>query len=536
MSTNTINRIVVQAIDTLFEDSPGLFSGSDKTFFINSLQDAVTGIIGEEITLLKTEPDYEKVFLQLSQRLSQDPEWYDLIASATGGMLLRAVCAGIAYSQFAIERAVQETFLHAASSDNSIYAATRMLGVRPRRRLPAIVEVDLTRDDSVGIVIIPKLSQFTVGNIKFYNRKQITFQRGQLATTANLYQGQVVTEELTSTGQTFQSFELGLGNDSIADSDFRVLVDNEEWSVNQLGLWSIGKNATEYYETTSASKNLSIHFGNFSFGRIPARGAIIRVSYVETLGFEGNIPAADLEVSLDDDIEDVDVIGRTTSNAYGGDASKTTDYYKQLAPHHFSSKNRAVRRSDYRALATEQSGVEDALFRGQAELAPRRRSMMNVIGVTLLTTTEWSEGQFNSWARTFKEDYAIYQCDFLNIPAENNVVDITATVYCRYDADLKEVKDRLESTIGAFFEPKLGHLGFSIYRTDITDILNGRDVNNPDEKLEQTIEYVVLDNPLTDFIFEDSTKYASLGKLNLTVEYTSRGGFSGRQDLNPVIS
>lgn len=533
---NTLNKIVTTAIDTLYDSNPGLFSGQSKAFYVNALQDSVSSLIEQPVTLLTTEPDYEKVYLQLAQNLSSEPEWYDLITSATGAALLRTICSGIAFAQFSIERAVQETYLHNASSENSIFTATRMLGVRPRRRLPAVTDVDLSRDDSIGNVIIPKLSQFTVNTIKFYNREQLTFQDSQLTLQSRLYQGTVVTEELTSTGEPFQTFELGFGNSTIANSDFQVLVDDKEWQVNNLGLWNLTKDGEEYFETTSENGNISLHFGNFAFGRIPPQGSIITVKYVETLGPNGNISASNLEVTLDEEINNfIDITGFTTSNVIGGSEALDSNYYKQMAPHHFSAKRRAVRRSDYRAIATTYSDIHDALFRGQAELAPGRRSMMNVIGVTLLTEVPWTQGQFNNWGDQFKENHAIYQCDFLKIDPINVIVDVDATIFCKAEANLLEVEQELSSLIRELFRPKLNHLGYSIYKTDITDVLNGRNLAKPDEQLERLISHVILNEPTTDTVFTDKTYYASLGNLNLDIQYTSRGGFSGRLDLNPVV-
>jgi hypothetical protein len=111
--------------------------------------------------------------------------------------------------------------------------------------------------------------------------------------------------------------------------------------------------------------------------------------------------------------------------------------------------------------------------------------------------------------------------------------DISATIYCKSDADLQEVEDTLIENINKLYTPKLNFLGRSIFLSDISDVLNGRNADDPDERLEQLISYIKIDPSVSDLIITNKRYYAKLGNLNLTMRHTTRDGYSGRLDIAP---
>lgn len=532
---STISKLSTKVVDDLFNTYPNMFTGVNRSIYVNAFQVALTDVIQSEIQLSRTEPDYERIMLTLTQALSEDALWYDLLTSGTGKAILRMIASGIAYDQFAIMRAFQEAFPETASADSSIMAATRMLGVRPRRRLPARVSVTLTRPDTGTYLEVPRYSVFTVNGVKFFNREKIVFKASSLSVNAYLFQGLVRTETLESTGEPFQRFVLGDGTKTPADADVRVTVNGVEWSLIQEGPWTLERGSYQVYESTTASGDIELSFGNGDYGAVPDMSAIISVTWVETLGPLGNIDASGLPVEWEDMPSGVTVSGITTSNAEGGDYEIKSAVYRKIAPSLRASNNRAVRRSDYKAEALKFAGVKDALFRGQAELAPNRRSMMNVIGVTLLTDAPWTSTQKENFEREFQEKIGIYQLEFLWIDPTYQVQNIVADVYCKPDAPLEDVRTELIAALKELYEFRVNYLGFSIYQTDITDILNGRRASSPSEQLERAIEYVVLDTSVTkDIILTKKTEYVKLGDITLNLHYTTRNGYSGRLDLSPT--
>jgi len=533
MAVTTISKLSTAVVDNLFIEYPSLFGVASKSVYVNAFQAAASAIIGTDIALDTTTPDYERVMMTLIQELSKNNEWRDLITAGSGQALLRMISSGIAFDQYSIERAFQEAFISSASSENSIYAATRMLGVRPRRKLPAAVQVTFTRQDVATYYEIPAISKFTINNVDYFSREKIGFKSSQTSVNATLYQGLVVTEVVTSDGEPFQEFVFGDGSRSVADADVHITINSVEWEIVQNGPWTLGLSEFKYYETTRANGDVGVEFGNGDYGAIPTVNTKITITWVKTLGKDGNVTANGLVVKWTDMPTGILISGVTTTPSSGGDDEISPFEYRKTAPNLRAANSRAVRRSDYKDLAIQFSGVRDALFRGQAELAPGRRSMMNVIGVTLLTDTLFTATEFSKFDTEFKENLGIYQCEFLRIDPTPVDVSIKATVYCRAEANLNDVKATLTKGIEALFAYRRGYLGYNIYRTDITDVLNGRITDSPNESLEQQVEYVVLDTPTTDTVLVDHTYYARLISVDLTLAYTTRGGFGGRLDLAP---
>jgi len=536
MATTTISKLSVQVVDDLYTNYPTLFTGANKALYVNSIQSSINALIGKDIELSKTEPDYEAVMFQLIQSLSEDPIWYDTVISTTGRSIMRMIASGIAYDQFSIMRAFQEAFISTASSDNSVYAATRMLGVRPRRKLPSRVSVTFTRPDTGTYLEIPAYSSFSIESMNFFNREKLVFKSSSLTVSGYLYQGKVISDTINTSGEPFQKFQFGDGNRNASDVDVYLTVDSTEWTRVTEGPWQIDKNAKQYYESTAANGDIEIEFGNGDFGYIPDTSSAVVLRWVQTLGKSGILDASSLAVAWTDMPSGITVTGITTSICSGGDDEISASIYKKIASNLRGANNRAVRRSDYKAWALTYAGIKDALFRGQAELAPGRRSMMNVVGVTLLTDTTWSTQAFAKFESEFNEQLGIFQLQFLRIDPTPVVQNITASIYCTPDSILEDVKSELTIALTELYEAKINHLGYNIYLTDISDVLNGRRKASPSEKLERAVEYCVVDSSVTDLIMPSKTHYAVLGTVTLNMFYTTRGGYSGRLDLNPSTS
>lgn len=145
------------------------------------------------LQLSTVKPDFESLLLQLQLYLRSRDTWQDLQTSSTGETLMEMMAAVGALNQFAIESGARETTLVTAVRASSIYAITRMLGVRIHRKSPASVTVDLRRAETdVGVsVSIPAFTQFTVNGAKFFNRYPLMFGQGSTKAAERLYYGPI---------------------------------------------------------------------------------------------------------------------------------------------------------------------------------------------------------------------------------------------------------------------------------------------------------------------------------------------------------
>lgn len=530
---NTISKLSEKVVSDLFTEYPEMFLSVSQAAYINALQNALIDIIETDIKLGTTSPDYESVMLRLMQNLSASPEWADSITAKTSHGILRTIASGLAYGQFSIERAYQEAFLGSASSSTAIYSGVRQLGLRPLRRQPARVNVQLTRSEAVNVLTIPAYSPFTIGDMKFFNREAIIFNNNVFSVTKYLFQGVIRDDVITSDGNPFQKYTIGDGEHNASDIDVILTVDDVLWERKTDGIHLFGREKNVYEENTNLRGDIELMFGNGEFGRIPPISSQIKIKWVKTLGEDANTESSGVNVKWDETPATFTMTGITLTNIENGAERITEDIYKKIGPTLASSKGRAVRRADYKVQAALFPGVHDALFRGQAETAPGKRSMMNVITYTLLTDENWTAANHENFVAQFKEHLSIYRCEFLRadpIPVVKNVI---ATVYCTPDADLQEIEDTLILNIQALFKPRLNYLGRNMYESDISDVLNGRDEENPNERLERQIDSVVLDPTVTDTILTNGRQWVKLGTVKLNVKYTPRGGYTARLDLAP---
>lgn len=141
------------------------------------------------LKLSAVKPDFTSILLQLQLYLQSTGTWVDLQTSSTGQTLLEMMAATAAFNQFAIESAARETTLTTAARDSSVYAITRMLGVRIHRKTPASVSVQLLRDTIDTSESIATYTQFDVNGTPYFNRQALIFVTGANQAAERLYYG-----------------------------------------------------------------------------------------------------------------------------------------------------------------------------------------------------------------------------------------------------------------------------------------------------------------------------------------------------------
>ncbi len=141
------------------------------------------------LKLSAVKPDFASILLQLQIYLQSTGTWLDLQTSSTGQTLLEMMAATAAFNQFAIESAARETTLTTAARDSSVYAITRMLGVRIHRKTPAGVSVQLIRDTVDTSETIATYTTFDVNGTMFFNRHALMFVQGSNQAAERLYYG-----------------------------------------------------------------------------------------------------------------------------------------------------------------------------------------------------------------------------------------------------------------------------------------------------------------------------------------------------------
>lgn len=273
--------------------------------------------MSQTIDLSKVTPDFVNFVSALQKNLKVRDSWTDIYTEATGETLLEFAAAFGTLDQWSIERSFKEAFLGTATADTSIYAGTRMLGVRITRKLPGIQTANFKRSNTLNLptsdsLIIPKFSQMYCNtNIPFFNRTPINFKNYSInANGINIYQGQVYTKQYISDGTPFQQIIIPSTKAmAISDVDIIVTVDDVEWTIIYDGLWHYTFSDYVVADATLGNGDVILQFGNGNHGVIPPLNSVIKITYVETQGASQGLIATGSEIALATQINGYSISG-----------------------------------------------------------------------------------------------------------------------------------------------------------------------------------------------------------------------------------
>lgn len=468
------------------------------------------------LRLSSTSPDFESVLIQLQLFLNTRTTWTDILTSSTGETLMEMMAATAAFNQFSIESAARETYLGTAIRDSSIYAITRMLGVRISRKAPASMDCFLTRTNVSAFQTIPKYTQFLVNNKLFFNRHPIMFIAGSATTdTFQLYEGTVKTQSFVSDAVAFKEIYLNEPGFVVSDIDVDVSIvdlstgNSESWSSTDQGIWNADGTDKVYYDSTSGLGDVILQFGDGYHGYMPPVGSSILVTYVVTTGSVGNNGGSNLDIVMQ---ADDSVTGKTLTSITGGADEKPSSYYKILAPFLFRARSRAVTSADYKAIVSSYPGIASVTVQSQRDVAPNDLRWMNVVRICVLPelTDTFSDSQWDDFELWFKTYYhAAIKIQRYN--PTKIVVDVQVTIALKADATPDDAVPTVQTNIRSLFAKGFYTLG---KRIAVSDILEACDLDS--------IDYTDMVQPLSDYIAPDSLSYFELGTLTVNVRYSER--------------
>lgn len=483
---------------------------------------------GVPLTLSQAKPDFESLVIQLQLFLNSRATWSDLLTSSTGETLIEMMAAVGTFNQFALEVAAREGFLDSAVRESSIYAITRMLGVRIGRKSPAGCDVVLTRSgDLTYSRMIPRFTLFTVNGLSFFNRYPILFEQNSATATAKLFEGTVRVQSFAADSTAFREIYLNEPGFVVSNQDVEVLMiagsgESEVWTSIDDGIWTASSSDRVYYDATSGEGDVILAFGDGYSGSLPSIGSNIQITYIVTNGSISNNGGAAFEVAC----PQYDFVsGVTTSKMSGGADEKPASYYKSMAPHIFRAKKRAVNPMDYKAIASDYPGVAAVSVQAQKDIAPGDLRWMNVVRMCILpmeedafTDTEWEE--FKVWFK--KRCHTAVEIQ--PYKPEKKVIDIELTLALKAAAIPEEVVPQVEANIRALFTREVHTLG---KRIAVSDIMDAGDL--------ATVDYMQLQSPALDLVTDiirgkaSVLQYFEIGTLKINTRYSERASATVRR-------
>lgn len=200
---------------------------------------------------------------------------------------------------FYVEDATVEQNILTAQNPESIYGLSRLAGHDSFRGAAASGEIKLrlsvmNLDDIAGDALnIPADAKIRSNdNGLVYTLKTSNDQfRLEKSNSNYIYvpviQGEYESQTLTSTGESFQSYNV-ITKHMTDHDEIRVMVNSSLWTKYD-SLYDMKKDTQGYIVKTGITGGLDIYFGNGSFGEIPVEGASITVEYLKIDGAMGNL-------------------------------------------------------------------------------------------------------------------------------------------------------------------------------------------------------------------------------------------------------
>lgn len=355
--------------------------------------------------------DPESIYRQLYVILqsSEDEDirrvWGQALKQSTTERLLRMVVRAVEMSQYAIDRSTEERHIDTALLESSIRSILRDMEVRAMRKIPAGLNVFISRSSSVAFsYTIPAFTQFSGGGKTFYTRYPIRFEVGENVVQARVYVGEIKVDSFVSNGKDFQewlspedNFKVSDGRESykgVEYSDLIVSVSGIPVRVTEYDQWwdMIQEADKAVKDRTTIDGRCQLVFGDGNYGYLPPANTLVQVQYVLTEGSADNVGGFDSTLTMiggDGSITAYPVSsGSGTSIASarvdGGANEVPATTYRKTGPLLFASAGSAVRQKTAQAWAVNYPGIADALVLGQSKTHPNDRRYMNVLKVCLL--------------------------------------------------------------------------------------------------------------------------------------------------------
>jgi hypothetical protein len=257
---------------------------------------------------------------------------------------------------FYIEAALTELNISRARNLESIYGLSRLTGHDPTRGISSRGIIGLRLNTSASSLLNGDYVQIINGasleigqnGLTYFLKFNSDFIRLDKTTktfvNVEIVQGEKDEQSFTGSGLALQSYNLTT-KDPTDQYLVDVFVDGELWKKVD-SLYDMNNGEKTAMVKTSVNGGLSVFFGNNQFGRPPALGSRIRVTYIKTRGNAGNIGGKQLDIKFatpgtDPSGEQVDLneilsLNITRNPMFGSD-SEDPAFTRLIAPYQSNS-------------------------------------------------------------------------------------------------------------------------------------------------------------------------------------------------------
>ena len=477
--------------------SSGILSGTPTNLAVKKFRvtvtDSANATLTKELSLTVTQfavldnlsVDPGDFAAQLQQFLSTKNTWSVGLTSQTSQTLIELISAIAAFNTSKIIRAREDAFSETAQSDSALLAIATMQGTRLSRKLSAKV-IARFENSSTTQKIIPEYSVFSLADKKWFNNTAITIPAGTVGTPsqvlADLYEGDVVTKNLTAIDGDLQTWVSEENDFTVSDRDLVISItsttkNSKEYLTKTYGpLWDYkSSNAVKAFaDKTLSDGRALILFGNSIYGYKPSSGTKITITYAVTSGAEANgFPTSGLLISPVKSEYSVNLKITAITDSSGGVDELSPILYKNFSAGVYGTFDAAVTKDQFVNIAFNYPGITDAVVQSQRDIDPTQLKFMNVIRVSALgvydSNTPDKQKSINSYldyikSKSLFSGYLVWQ-EPISVKR-----DVSLRVYCfNAVSSLGDVKKSVENSIKNLFgtPPRPGILMTDFYQSDL---------------------------------------------------------------------
>jgi hypothetical protein len=278
-------------------------------------------------------------------------------------------------------------------------------------------------------------------------------------------------------------------NFRVSDQDVKVAINAATVDKSFGGLWNF-KGLEAYADSTLSDGRLIIQFGSRNYGVVPGINDIVKITYTVTTGAAVNgASLAGTKATLPNNSS---LAITFVANPSGGADEKSALAYKNFSSGTFGTYSSAVTKSQYHAIVNNYPGIIDAVTQAQREIDPSALEWMNIIRVSGLTNSAWSQTQVEEFVK-YCESVTMYSTKFVwQDPIPVNV-DIDLSVYCFNSVQsTASITAKVENAVRKLFSKRAGILLTNFYLSDLVEtVMNAA----PGQ-----ISYVEINEPSTAMI------------------------------------
>lgn len=428
--------------------------------------------------------DFQQFVNQLQTALEDQGTWRGNLTTQTSMALIQLAATLGTFDLAKITRYYEDAFPDTVQSDSAIRAIAVMQGQRLNRKLPASVQVEISSTQDVSV---NAYTQFTVGGASFFNRDQLDLV-ANTPTTVSLFEGSISGHALTGLGTDLQAFVSVESEFTVSDQDVVVVLNGNILPKAFGGLWNY-KGEPAYSDLTHSDGRLLIQFGSGTYGSVPGVNDALVIVYAVTNGASGNnIQTLGKQVVA---AGFATVRGDCLTTPTGGADERPPLAYKNVESSAFGTYASAVTKAQYQSTINAYPGIVDAITQSQREINQMDPRWMNVIRVSALTSSPWTEQQKRGF-ESYAQGVSMYSPVFVwNDPIAVSW-DVELEVYCFNTALLTEVRTQVELGIQRMFEIQRGLLQTNFYESDL--------INAAFNAAPGDVSYVKVISPVADMI------------------------------------